>query len=150
MIIFGYPGIGKSTLGGKARFIDLDSSNFWIDGFRDLNWYIEIAKIAISISEQGYNVFLPTHQLVRDEVIEHTDDVICIFPHMNLKDEWIKKLQDRYNNHKSAKNFKAYDHARNKYIGSVIELERWCNIHNIRYYRIDEIPYDLAEILNNY
>lgn len=150
MIIFGYPGVGKSTLGGTDRFIDLDSSNFWIDGFRNLNWYKEIAKIAISISEQGYNVFLPTHQLVRDEVIEHTNSVICVFPHMNLKDDWVGKLKARYDNHKSAKNFKAYDHARNNYIESVVGLERWCNTHNIRYCRIDEIPYNLAEILNNY
>lgn len=148
MIIFGYPGVGKSTLGGTDKFIDLDSSNFWVDGFRNLNWYKEISKIAISISEQGFNVLLPTHQLVRDEVISHTKDVLCVFPSMNLKDMWVQKLKDRYEQHKSAKNFKAYEYAESKYIQSVLEMERWCNNNDVPYCRIDEQLYDLTSIIS--
>lgn len=46
MIIIGYPGIGKSTLGGQNDVIDLDSSNFWNNGKRPDDWYVYYCKVA--------------------------------------------------------------------------------------------------------
>lgn len=56
MIFIGYQGIGKSTLAGYNRYIDLESGNFWINGKRDENWYIPYCNIAEHLSEQGYRV----------------------------------------------------------------------------------------------
>ena len=39
LIVIGYQGIGKSSIGGKYNCIDLESSNFYIDDKRDNDWY---------------------------------------------------------------------------------------------------------------
>ena len=66
MIYVGYQGIGKSSIAGKNKCIDLESGNFWVDGKRDENWYIIYCNIAQHLSEQGYNVFLSSHKLLID------------------------------------------------------------------------------------
>ena len=43
MIIVGYQGIGKSSTVAedrRHRFIDLESSNFWIHKKRDSEWFM--------------------------------------------------------------------------------------------------------------
>ena len=64
MIYSGYQGIGKSTLcKNDRRFIDLESSNFFIDGKRDENWYKVYANIAKDLSDSGFNVFIASHKI---------------------------------------------------------------------------------------
>jgi len=70
MIILGYPGIGKSFLAqspvifhvrdyqGSFGVIDLESSNFVVDGKKIENWEIPYCKIALELSEYGHIVFI--------------------------------------------------------------------------------------------
>ena len=122
MIIVGYQGIGKSTLANNdTKYIDLESSNFFINGKRADDWYVPYCKIAESLSLQGYNVFVSSHEVVRRELegISHVDKMI-ICPAPELKDEWIEKLRIRYENTKlipqeGEKNYKAYMNAVDRY-----------------------------------
>ena len=81
MIIVGYQGIGKSSLAGVGNCIDLESSNFWINGKRDPEWYKPYCKIADHLSKQGYTVFTSSHEVVRRELMFCTDEpVYVVFP----------------------------------------------------------------------
>ena len=58
-IISGYQGIGKSTLSKAGNgYIDLESGNFFADGYRADDWYVVYSQIAIHLAEQGYRVFI--------------------------------------------------------------------------------------------
>ena len=127
MIIVGYQGIGKSTLAAKDKdFIDLESGNFFIDGFRDANWYMPYCNIAESLSQQGYNVFVSSHKAVRLRLKESTEDVIAIVPNLNLKDQWIDKLYKRYEKSGLEKDEKAYLNAKEAYEKNIRDIMEDC------------------------
>ena len=124
MILIGYQGIGKSTLAGKLNCIDLESGNFWIDGARSDDWYKPCCKIAIDLSSQGYWVFTSSHEVVRNYLkeINTTEKIYCIVPDLNLKDEWIAKLHDRYQHSNLEKDYKAYMNAKDRYTENIQEI----------------------------
>lgn len=122
MIIVGYQGIGKSTLAGINEFIDLESGNFWVDGTRPENWYKMYVKIAIHLSQQGYDVFTASHKVVRDELKKYNETVVVCYPSLELKDEWIKKLEERYNSTNLEKDFKAWKNAEQMYEENIKDL----------------------------
>lgn len=68
MIIVGYPCIGKSTyaVSHKYKAIDLESSNFIKDG----SWVESYCNVAIGLSEQGYDVFVSSHDDVRKQLLK--------------------------------------------------------------------------------
>lgn len=137
MIIIGYQGIGKSTLAGRDKCIDLESSNFWVNGKRAEDWYIPYCQIANHLSEQGYTVFVSSHSVVREELKKSQEKVIVICPNPNLKDEWIKKLEDRYLCTKLEKDYKAWKNAEDRYLENINELTdgtfTWCYISDMNY-----------------
>lgn len=139
MIIIGYQGIGKSTLAGKHDCIDLESSNFWVNGQRDENWYIPYCNIAEHLSSQGYVVFTSSHEVVRNQLKNSKENVYIIHPSINLKDRWIKKLSDRYNQTKLEKDFKALMNAKDRYEENISELMN----SGIKCCEIDSMDYDL-------
>ena len=149
MIISGYQGIGKSTLAGakgKYKCIDLESSNFWVNGERPENWYKIYCQIALSLSTQDYVVFVSSHKEVRDELkaIEKYYSPICvIYPSINLKDKWIEKLEKRYEETKSDKDYKALSYAKDHYKESIAEIMQG----GLPYYEINSIDYRLVEII---
>ena len=103
MIIIGYQGIGKSTLcktyGKTMRYIDLESGLMkdpMNDNKRWDNWANIYCNIALSLSGQGYRVFVSSHKAVQDILAESKDEVIAVYPSKRIKDEWIKKLLERY------------------------------------------------------
>lgn len=103
MIIIGYQGIGKSTLckvyGHGNAYIDLESSLMkdpMNNNRRWDNWANIYCNIALSLSGQGYRVFVSSHKVVQDILAESKDEVIAIYPSKRVKDEWIKKLLERY------------------------------------------------------
>ena len=111
MIIIGYQGIGKSTMAMLANnTIDLESSNFWYkkhDFKRYENWAEVYTNIAKDISACGNIVFTSTHKEVRDALADCKQTIYVCCPDISLKDEWIKKLDDRYNTTKLDKDMKA-------------------------------------------
>lgn len=148
MIIIGYQGIGKSTLASKENnFIDLESSNFFHNGVRPDNWYIYYCNIAAHLSKQGFNVFVSSHEVVRNRLKKYFNEpLISIIPSINLKDEWIRKLEERYNNHKSEKNYKAWMNAVNRYEDNINEIKN----SGIEFIEIENIDYNLEHVLKEH
>ena len=159
MIITGYQGIGKSTLASKnERIIDLESSSFWRydketnQKTRHSDWYIYYCQVAQHLSSQGYTVFVSCHQEVRDWLSAHNEERFCaIFPSKAIKEDWLKRLEDRCNISKSEKDLRALEHAKNSCDRDISRLWYECQ-YNVEYYNnvvvIDDINYDLQEIVN--
>lgn len=148
MVIVGYQGIGKSTLAKNANgFIDLESSNFFIDGVRSPDWYIPYCEIALDLSKQGYDVFVSSHQIVRNYLSSHhTEDLAIVCPARKLKDRWIAKLGNRYAETGLSKDYKAWKNAEDRYEANIDEL---LDEVGFDYYLvIDSMNYDLRSLLN--
>ena len=149
MIIVGYQGIGKSTLAKDGNgYIDLESGNFWVNGVRADNWYIPYCNIAIHLAQQGYIVFTSSHQVVRDYLSNVAKDIelaVC-YPDYQLKDVWIDKLEDRYNNTKLEKDYKAWQNALAIYDQNIDELRKSERFHHIT---ITNSQYDLDFIVSS-
>lgn len=144
MIIVGYQGIGKSTLSNaSSKCIDLESGNFWVDGKRADDWYKPYCQIANHLSEQGYTVFVSSHEVVRKELEKSKEFVCVVHPSVKLQDEWIAKLEDRYMRTKSNKDYKAYMNAKDRYHDNIIELMTSPFVS----YEIESIDYDLEDII---
>ena len=122
MIIIGYQGIGKSTLAGTDKYIDLESENFWVNGERDGKWYIPYCNIAEHLSSQGFIVFTSSHEVVRNQLRDSKEQVYIIYPSLELKDKWIQKLKDRYKKTKLEKDYRAYMNSLNRYEDNIKEL----------------------------
>ena len=147
MIIVGYQGIGKSTLAKKdLKYIDLESSNTFIDKKRPEGWEVIYVNFANCLSNQGYNVFISSHSIVRQELIMRNIKFISLFPSERLKKQWVKKLEDRYNETKLIKDFKALENAKNCFINNVRDIKKDSKV----YCEITDMNYDLKEILKQY
>ena len=164
MIITGYQGIGKSTLASKNdKIIDLESSCFWKyeeDAWlnktgkksRPDDWYVYYCQVAKDLSKQGYTVFVSCHPQVRDYLSVHNEEKFCaIFPDKSLKEDWLKKLKNRYDESKSEKDLRAYEHAVKSYDSDISKLWYECQ-YNVEYYHnamiINDINYDLQKLVD--
>jgi tRNA uridine 5-carbamoylmethylation protein Kti12 len=151
MIIVGYQGVGKSTLAANdITVIDLESSNFWytIDGklLRDSTWFIAYCNIAEHLSKQGYDVCVSSHRCVRQQLKYCTEHVVAVVPSITLKDEWIKKLKDRYDLTHKEKDLKALLNAEELFDTNIAEIKEDCeNVIEIK-----SMKYDLGLLLHKY
>ena len=144
MIIIGYQGIGKSTLANKnTNYIDLESSNFFIDGKRQENWFIIYCNIANHLSEQGKNVFVSSHEVVRESLKYSKEKVVVVYPSLKLKEQWLEKLQKRYNITQLEKDYKALMNAKDRYEENIKELQN----NDFTKIEIKDINYDLEKTL---
>lgn len=145
MIVIGYQGIGKSTLAKNDKdFIDLESSNFYVDGVRADNWYVPYCNIAEHLSQQGYTVFVSSHSVVRFQLQQHCKEtVVCCAPSLELKDEWIAKLKARYNQTGSEKDYRAWKNAEDCYCKNVDDILEY----GFRNIIIRDMEYDLRNLL---
>jgi len=164
MIICGYQGIGKSSLVRSYNYlhsnlyhaIDLESGNFWVDGKRCDDWYRIYANIAIHLSKQGNIVFTSSHKIVRDYLasINTTETLAVCYPDISLKDEWINKLQRRYDSTGLEKDYKALMNAKEMFDNNIEDLSSQEGFEKIA---IMSINYDLnfvirhfIEVINNH
>ena len=146
MIIIGYQGIGKSTLANKNNnYIDLESGNFWYNGERPENWYIYYCNIAEHLSKQNYNIFVSSHEVIRERLKNSSEIVICIYPSIFLADQWIEKLRQRYNTTLLLKDYKAWKNAENRYHANISEL-MMCGIPHVE---INSLNYDLKKLIES-
>ena len=125
MIIVGFPAIGKSSVcAEQAKIdhscIDLESSNF----AKRTGWVEDYIRVATDLHTQGFNVFVSSHKEVRDELLRVTNpgSVLLVFPCPELKDEWLRRLQERYQRNPSTKNYKALEYMMNNYDSAVQEM----------------------------
>lgn len=145
MIVIGYQGIGKSSLAGRDRkFIDLESSNFWVDGKRAADWYKPYCQIAEHLSQQGYIVFVSSHEVVRKQLEGSREVVVVCFPSPDLRPMWIDKLEERYMENRTEKNYKALMNAITCYDENIRDLE---NSNFSFKLMLKDIDYDLEASL---
>ena len=146
MIIIGFPGIGKSTLAyNNDKFVDLESSCFKPVNNRNDDWVIEYCKLAEFLSKNGSIVFISSHKAVREYISKmRTNELVtCVFPSKRVREQWIKKLEDRYTNSGLYKDYRAFIRARDHYDDDIRDLYSDDGIH----YKwvITDINYDLEE-----
>ena len=146
MIIIGYPGIGKTSISRNGNgYIDLESSSFWIDGIRYNDWHIPYCNIARNLSEQGYSVFVSSHEVVRKWLRNSHLRKIIVFPALEIRDAWIGRLEKRFDETGSDKDYMALKNAKESYDTNIRELLWEKDFEKII---IRELPYDLEELLN--
>ena len=145
MIIIGYQGIGKSSIAGRNYVIDLESGNFWFAGKRRKEWYVYYCNIAEHLSEQGYIVFVSSHKVVREYLHNYSkQSLYIVFPAVELKEEWVKRLQDRFNRTKLEKDLKAWKNAEERYKINITDLKK----SGIQFYEITDMDYRLQDIVD--
>lgn len=134
-------------------YIDLESSNFWVNGERSERWARVYAKLALELSKQGFIVFTSSHKVVREELDDltnedeyYSEDVVVVYPSLALKDEWIEKLRIRYESTKLDKDYRAYMNAKEKYDENIAELMQ----HPFDEIRLNNIEYDLRGAILDY
>ena len=150
MIIVGYPCIGKSTYANSHVYnvIDLESSNFIKDG----SWVESYCNVAVDLSKHGYDVFVSSHDAVRKQLLKSGYKLIfAIYPSLEIKDEWIKRLHSRYLNTKLEKDYRAWQRAVSHYDEDVTALKEDAK-HFHGFYEIGHEPedesYDIASVLD--
>ena len=151
MIIFGYPGIGKSTL-VKEGFsmsdcrgaIDLESSMFKTDmnPDRSPDWYQAYGNIAIDLSNQGFLVFCACHPMIRDYIAKKVpnNNYWIIYPTVDVREEWLNRLRQRYFDTKSIKDLNALEYAETHYTESIWQLNAQRQFNTLT---INNMDYDL-------
>lgn len=145
MIIIGYQGVGKSTLAGKDKFIDLESGNMWVNGNRADDWYIPYCQIAVHLSMQGFTVFTSSHKVVRNYLKNYTEKIVVCYPSIELQSEWIEKLQTRWTKTGLEKDYKALANAKDRYLENIKELKGEREFYHLV---ITNMDYDLKEMIN--
>ena len=151
MIVIGYQGIGKTSLcmdkGISFKFIDLESSSFRNDeGIRPDDWYIYYCNVAEHLSRQHNTIFVSSHKEVRDRLKNSDQNVVCIFPSLKLKNEWIQRLETRYRLTKSDKDYRAMKNALSMYDENIKDLME-CGIP---YIEIESMDYNLHQLIVDY
>ena len=115
MIILGYPGIGKSAVcKNRSGWIDLESSNF---DLKTDDGVAQYCGVAMDLSDQGKTVFVSTHENVRKffESVPKQGFVAVVYPKLELKEAWIKRLTARYNKTGLIKDRRALSRAEENY-----------------------------------
>ncbi len=148
MIIVGYPCIGKSTYAASHRYkaIDLESSNFIKDG----SWVESYCNVAIHLSEHGYDVFVSSHDAVRKQLLKSDyKDIFAIYPSIEIKEKWIKKLNYRFLLTEVDKDYRAWKRALHHYDEDIAKLKEDAKGFS-GFYEISGGRYDLTVILDEF
>ena len=149
LIVIGYQGIGKSSCAGKENCIDLESGNFWIGDSRYKNWFIPYCNIAMDLANQGYTVFTSSHKSVYEyyksiPLLPKVGKIVIICPQMQLREEWVKRLYNRFSKSQSNKDFKALKNAEDRYEENIQELMR----SGLPVYQPSLMDYDLMDYVH--
>ncbi len=156
MIIFGYQGIGKSSLANSpadALYIDLESSMFRtpMHPERSEDWFQAYGNIVCDLDKQGKFVFSACHQQIRDYIASEKDlkgviSVIC-YPSLELREEWLYRLRQRWMDTQLPKDKAALDFAEASYSSSIKALDKDTDYDHLILTRMN---YNLHDILISY
>ena len=150
MIIIGYQGIGKSTISGVLNCIDLECGNFYVGGCRQEDWYKIYANIALDISRQGYVVLTPSHAALRRCLHDKNktgERIFVCFPALELKSDWIERLQQRYISEPSDKNLRALANAKERYAENIAEIKDDAERFGFGVIEIGSMDYSLCDMI---
>ena len=145
-VVVGYQGVGKSALAfHHIQVIDLESSNFFVDGVRQGDWYKAYCNIARSLCRQGYIVCVSSYKEVREELARKpAEKQVIVFPSLSLKEKWINMLRYRYERCDTSKNYKAWRNAVDCYESNITDLMKQEGFEHIE---IPDMNYNLANLL---
>lgn len=156
MIIFGYQGIGKSSLANcpaGALYIDLESSMFRtpMHPERSEDWFQAYGNIVYDLDKQNKFVFSACHQQIRDYIASEKDlkdaiAVIC-YPSLELREEWLHRLRQRWFDTQLPKDKAALDFAEASYSSSIKALDKDTQFDHII---LTNMNYNLMNILISY
>lgn len=156
MIIFGYQGIGKSSLANSpagALYIDLESSMFRtpMHPERSEDWFQAYGNIVCDLDKQGKFVFSACHQQIRDYIASEKDlkgvvAAIC-YPSLELREEWLYRLRQRWMDTQLPKDRAALDFAEASYSSSIKTLDKDTDYDHII---LNNMNYNLMNILISY
>lgn len=146
-----YQGVGKSSTVNECDFfIDLESSNFKDEnGYRTDDWYVYYVNIAFDLASQGYSVFVSSHDVVRRQISYMKEKyypnvrVAIVYPTVDIKDEWIERLENRYNENPTEKNKIAWLNAKDRFAENIAEMKKDADDFNFEEIEIDKINYSL-------
>lgn len=150
-----YQGVGKSSTVNECDFfIDLESSNFKDEnGYRTDDWYVYYVNVAFDLASQGYSVFISSHDVVRKRVSYMKDeyypniDIYVVYPSVELKYEWIERLENRYNENPTKKNKIAWLNAKDRFSENIAEMKKDADDFGFDKVEIDTCKYKLIDIL---
>ena len=147
-IICGFPGVGKSTIAGWKRCVDLEVTNFRIDGEKKEGWYKQYGQVALDLALQGFYVLVGTHKELRDWLRENVHGrvyVFAIYPVKEMKEDWVAKLQGRYIMTRNDKDRRAYERMKDEYENLVDELDNDEIFERVG--KIKGLKYDMEELI---
>lgn len=156
MIIFGYQGIGKSSLANSpagALYIDLESSMFRtpMHPERSEDWFQAYGNIVCDLDKQGKFVFSACHQQIRDYIASEKNikDVVAAicYPSLELREEWLYRLRQRWMDTQLPKDKAALDFAEASYSSSIKTLDKDTYYDHII---LNNMNYNLNNILISY
>lgn len=146
MIILGYPGIGKSAVcKNRSGWIDLESSNF---DLKTDDGVAQYCRVAMDLSDQGKTVFVSTHENVRKffESVPKRSFVAVVYPKLELKEAWIKRLTARYNKTGLIKDRRALSRAEENYENDIEALMT----SSLTQIQISNVNTELEIVLRNF
>ena len=156
LIICGFPGIGKSSIGGWNNCIDLESSYFshTEDGYTlsSKDWAWRYCEIALDLANQGYTVLISCHESVRNFLNEKVKyralsgcnvPIVIFRPSPNMKEAWAIRLVNRYLKSGLDKDLRAFEGA----IKNWEETQQHMNGQYLTIYYPKDITYDLRDCI---
>lgn len=150
MIIIGYPAIGKSTMARNCdNVIDLESSCFNVGNSKIPNWHVAYCQVAMDLSKQLNTVFVSSHDAVRKyfESKRFDNEIVAVcYPILDLREEWIEKLRNRWMITKTVKDYRAFKRAREHFEEDIIDLTN-SPFDKIEIYSMD---YDLDALIRRH
>lgn len=146
MIFCGYQGVGKSAYCKNKGHccVDLESSNLIVSGTKPADWAEIYVNFAEHLNNDGYDVFLSAHLEVRKELKKRGLEYTLIYPAIELKDDWERKIILRYTRNQIEKN-------RNAMIRTILHYEEDINgleLEDCKKIVITNFKYNLEELIN--
>lgn len=154
MIIFGYPGIGKTTLTTsedyKTNFVNgvIDLDSMFFSDLDDPYWFKRYTNLAECISKQGYLVMISTHEKVVSSLKKSPEKKLIIVPSPKIKDKWIERLDKRRQKTNLFKDKKAYLHVKEHFDSDYEMLKKASEWPKYDILELDSMNYSLSDILS--
>lgn len=146
MIFFMYQGVGKTTLSQKTNMIDLQPEDFiQRNGKMYSDWEFILSNQAIRLNNEGHNVLVPLNMALYDRISKKTDEIVFVAPDLSLKEHWINKLKQRYEEDKWEPHKNAYLSALYYYDYVISDIQN----KPVKIVIITKQNYDLLAILNS-
>ena len=154
MIIFGYPGIGKTTLTTsedyKTNFVNgvIDLDSMFFSDLDDPYWFKRYTNLAEYISKQGYLVMISTHEKVVSSLKKSPEKKLIIVPSPKIKDKWVERLDKRRQKTNLFKDKKAYLHVKEHFDSDFEMLKKASEWPKYDILELDSMNYSLSDILS--